>query len=83
MRGGNDLVMVVEIAGHRRLETTRRHSLPSIAYREATMQALRVEYECLVSSSPWKSVSGYLLPAPHPEGPDEDRGQELSDSDAA
>ncbi len=44
VRGGNDLVMVAEIAGHRRLETTRRYSLPSIADREAAMEALRVEY---------------------------------------
>ena len=44
VRGGNDLVMVAEIAGHRRLETTRRYSLPSIADREAAMEGLRVEY---------------------------------------
>ena len=44
VRGGNDLVLVAEIAGHRRLETTRRYSLPSAADREAAMEALRVEY---------------------------------------
>lgn len=44
VRGGNDLVMVAEIAGHRRLETTRRYSLPSAADREAAMERLRVEY---------------------------------------
>lgn len=31
VRNGNDLVMVAEIAGHKRLETTRRYSLPSEA----------------------------------------------------
>jgi site-specific recombinase XerD len=29
VRGGNDIVLVAELAGHRRLETTRRYSLPS------------------------------------------------------
>ena len=28
VRSGNDLVLVAELAGHRRLETTRRYSLP-------------------------------------------------------
>jgi site-specific recombinase XerD len=44
VRAGNDLVMVAEIAGHRRLETTRRYSLPSEADREAAMEGIRVEY---------------------------------------
>ncbi len=44
VRGGNDLVLVAEIAGHRRLETTRRYSFPSATDREAAMEALRVEY---------------------------------------
>lgn len=44
VRAGNDLVLVAEIAGHRRLETTRRYSLPSTADREAAMEASRVEY---------------------------------------
>ncbi len=44
VRGGNDIVMVAEIAGHRRLETTRRYSLPSAADREAAMERLKVEY---------------------------------------
>ena len=34
VRRGNDLVLVAEIAGHKRLETTRRYSLPSIEDRE-------------------------------------------------
>jgi site-specific recombinase XerD len=30
VRGGNDLLLVAEIAGHKRVETTRRYSLPSL-----------------------------------------------------
>lgn len=44
VRGGNDLVLVAEIAGHKRLETTRRYSLPSAQDRELAMQALELEY---------------------------------------
>ncbi len=44
VRSGNDLVLVAEIAGHKRLETTRRHSLPSMEDRENAMEKLRVEY---------------------------------------
>lgn len=44
VRAGYDLVLVAEIAGHRRLETTRRYSLPSAADREAAMESIRVEY---------------------------------------
>jgi integrase/recombinase XerC len=44
VRNGNDLVLVAELAGHQRLETTRRYSLPSVADREAAMEALRIEY---------------------------------------
>lgn len=44
VRAGNDLVLVAEIAGHRRLETTRRYSLPSEADRQAAMEGIRVEY---------------------------------------
>jgi site-specific recombinase XerD len=44
VRAGNDLALIAEIAGHKRLETTRRYSLPpwKIAkqrwkgYREST-----------------------------------------------
>ena len=43
VRGGNDLVLVAELAGHRRLETTRRYSLPSAADRQAAMDALELE----------------------------------------
>lgn len=44
VRGGADVVLVAELAGHRRLETTRRYSLPSEADRQAAMEGLRVEY---------------------------------------
>ncbi len=44
VRNGNDLVLVAELAGHRRLETTRRYSLPSAADREAAMEGLKVDY---------------------------------------
>jgi site-specific recombinase XerD len=44
VRHGNDLVLVAEIAGHKRLETTRRYSLPSIEDREQAMEELRVDY---------------------------------------
>lgn len=43
VRAGNDLVLVAELAGHRRLETTRRYSLPSEADRQAAMEALELE----------------------------------------
>jgi hypothetical protein len=38
------LVVVAELAGHRRLETTRRYSLPSEADRQAAVDSLEVEY---------------------------------------
>src|SRR5215217_2533234 len=43
VRAGNDVVLVAELAGHRRLETTRRYSLPSHADRQQAMDALEVE----------------------------------------
>ena len=43
VRSGNDLVLVAELAGHRRLETTRRYSLASAADRQAAMDALEIE----------------------------------------
>jgi hypothetical protein len=42
-RTGRDLVLVAELAGHRRLETTRRYSLPSAADQQAAMDALEIE----------------------------------------
>jgi integrase/recombinase XerC len=44
VRAGNDLVLVAELAGHRRLETTRRYSLPSEADRQAAMDAIEIEH---------------------------------------
>ena len=43
VRAGNDIVLVAELAGHRRLETTRRYSLPSAADRQAAMEALELD----------------------------------------
>jgi len=40
VRAGTDLVLVAELAGHRRLDTTRRYSLPSEADRDAAVEAL-------------------------------------------
>jgi integrase/recombinase XerC len=42
VRGGSDLVLVAELAGYRRLETTRRYSLPSAADRQAAMDGLEI-----------------------------------------
>jgi len=44
VRNGTDVVLVAEIAGHRRLETTRRYSLPSAGDRERAMDGVHVEY---------------------------------------
>jgi site-specific recombinase XerD len=44
IRAGHDVVLVAELAGHRRLETTRRYSLPSAADREAAVADLEVEF---------------------------------------
>ena len=43
VRKGSDVVLVAELAGHRRLETTRRYSLPSQADRQLAMDGLEVE----------------------------------------
>jgi len=44
VRGGNDLVLVAELAGHRRLETTRCYSLPSKADRQKAVTDLEIEF---------------------------------------
>jgi site-specific recombinase XerD len=44
VRRGSDLVLVAEIAGHKRLETTRRYSLPSIEDREMAMEGIHIDY---------------------------------------
>jgi site-specific recombinase XerD len=44
VRQGSDLVLVAELAGHRRLETTRRYSLPSDADRLLAVERLQINY---------------------------------------
>ena len=44
VRSGVDLVLVAEIAGHRRLETTRRYTLPTEQDRMAAMERIQVDY---------------------------------------
>ncbi len=43
VRQGHDLVMVAELAGHKRLDTTRRYSLPSDEDRATAMENLTRE----------------------------------------
>jgi hypothetical protein len=43
VRAGNAPVLVAELPGHKRLETTRRYSSPSAAYRQAALPALELE----------------------------------------
>jgi integrase/recombinase XerC len=40
VRNGTDLVLVAEIGGHRRLETTRRYALPTKADKEEALEML-------------------------------------------
>ena len=44
VRQGSDLVLVAELAGHRRLETTRRYSLPSDVDRLLAVENLQIDY---------------------------------------
>ena len=44
VRRGNDLVMVAELAGHQKLETTRRYTLPSAADRQRAVENLQIDY---------------------------------------
>lgn len=43
IRSGADVVLVAELAGHRRLDTTRRYSLPSQTDKDAAVEAVLVE----------------------------------------
>ncbi len=43
IRSGADVVLVAEIAGHKRLDTTRRYSLPSQADKDAALEKVLVE----------------------------------------
>ena len=36
--------MVSEIAGHAKIETTRRYSLPSVADRQAAMERMEIDF---------------------------------------
>lgn len=40
VRNGNDLVLVAEIGGHKRLETTKRYTLPTVAEKEKAISEL-------------------------------------------
>jgi len=44
VRNGNDIVLVADLAGHRRVETTRRYSLPTAQDRRKAMEGLLIEY---------------------------------------
>jgi site-specific recombinase XerD len=44
VRQGSDLVLVAELAGHRRLEATRRYSLPSDVDRLLAVEPLQINY---------------------------------------
>jgi site-specific recombinase XerD len=44
VRQGSDLVLVAELAGHRRLETTRRYSLPSDADRLLAVESIQIDF---------------------------------------
>lgn len=44
VRRGTDLVTVAELAGHSRVETTRRYSLPSEADRQQAVDDLQIDY---------------------------------------
>ncbi|MGC9221986.1 MAG: tyrosine-type recombinase/integrase [Solirubrobacteraceae bacterium] len=44
VRNGSDLVLVAELAGHRRLETTRRYSLQSDVDRLLAVENLQIDY---------------------------------------
>jgi len=43
IRQGTDVVLVAELMGHRRLDTTRRYSLPTTADRVRAIEGLPVE----------------------------------------
>jgi len=43
VRSRNDLVLVAEIAGHKRLETTRRYTLPTLADQERAIESVVVD----------------------------------------
>jgi site-specific recombinase XerD len=44
VRQGNNMVLVAQIGGHKKLETTMRYSLPSHADRQSALENIRVEF---------------------------------------
>lgn len=44
VRRATDLVTVAELAGHSRVETTRRYSLPRQADRQQAVDDLQIDY---------------------------------------
>ena len=44
VRKGTDLALVADLAGHRRIETTRRYALPSEPDRQAAVELLELDY---------------------------------------
>ena len=44
VRNGNDLMLVAEIGGHKRLETTKRYTLPSASDKEKAMEQVLHDY---------------------------------------
>lgn len=44
VRQGNDMVLVAQIGGHKKLETTMRYSLPTRYDQETAMERISVEY---------------------------------------
>lgn len=44
VRAGNDMVMVAQIGGHKKLETTMRYSLPTKFDQETALENIQVDY---------------------------------------
>jgi site-specific recombinase XerD len=44
VRNGNDMVLVAQIGGHKKLETTMRYSLPTIFDQETAMEKIQIDY---------------------------------------
>lgn len=44
IRQGNDVVLVAQIGGHKKLETTMRYSLPTVQDREVAMENIKVDF---------------------------------------
>jgi integrase/recombinase XerC len=44
VRQGNDMVLVAQIGGHKKLETTMKYSLPTVFDQEMAMEKIQVDY---------------------------------------